>query len=268
MARKGVSFNDAAVTGYKAGDKIGAQVPTQSSSFLPQPSSISPTAVLTSASGTVKPRVIRSLPNASAAVAAPRTDAHRSSSAARPSAAASGHLVHSSAPPHHHPRTLVLSPNFLDRIDQRLPSTNVPIGLMPHQVAGYHRYLADLANSNSLAFKLRDLKVEDTKPFHSLVNASASPVRAPLAQPVAMQIDSDDEEEEPVPFIKDINVAGKSLQAANVRKFSGASDQDVSVYCKQFIFLVSTSSSRIHPSASILLSSGPLGPPLPLSNQL
>lgn len=49
-----------------------------------------------------------------------------------------------------------------------------------------------------------------------------------------MQIDSQDEEEEPVPYIKDVNVAGKSLKAANIRKFSSALDQDAAIFYKRF----------------------------------
>lgn len=139
------------------------------------------------------------------------------------------------APSSHQPPPLAPSPHFTDHLDFKKPTIKVPIGLMPHQVAGYHRYLAELANPNSLAFKLNDLKVEDVKPSNQSIKSSASPIRAPIAQPVAMQIDSDDEEEEPVPFIKDVNVAGKSLKAANIRKFSGSSDQDAAVYYERFI---------------------------------
>lgn len=105
---------------------------------------------------------------------------------------------------------------------------------MPHQVAGYHQYLADLANPTLLARKLQDLKIEDIKPSFLPVKASVSPIRAPLSQPVAMQLDSEEDDEEPVPYIKDMNIAGKSLKASNVKKFSGASDQDAAIYYERF----------------------------------
>lgn len=55
-----------------------------------------------------------------------------------------------------------------------------------------------------------------------------------MSRPVAMELDSEDDDEEPVPYIKDVNIAGKSLKASNVRKFSGASDQDAAIYYERF----------------------------------
>lgn len=49
-----------------------------------------------------------------------------------------------------------------------------------------------------------------------------------------MQLDSDNDDEEAVPHIKDVSAAGKSLKASNIKKFSGGSDQDASIYYKRF----------------------------------
>lgn len=195
-----------------------------------QQTSISPTVVLTSASGTMKPRIIRARPKASAAFTQPRIRACRLTSSAEEPASTMDQQVPSS----HRPPSLAPYPHFLDRLESKKPLIEVPIGLMPHHVLGYHQYLANLVNPNSSAFKLKDLKVDDIKPFILSVKASSSPIQAPLSQPVAMHIDSEDENEEPVPYIKDVNVAGKSLKAANIRKFSGVSDKGATIYYECF----------------------------------
>lgn len=226
--RRGVSANNLAMGGYEGGDEVVGIIPTRRSDTSRIPS-LSPTISLAKGKETVKPtRPIRSLPHVSAVMAEHQSTAFPTTSSHHEIPNKRIKLVSVQQ------GSLQASPTFLDRLEPGQSTVEVPPGLMPHQVAGYHQYLADLANPNSLACKLKDLRVEDVKPSILAVKALASPARPTLAQPVAMQIDSDDDDEEAVPYIKDVSVAGKSLKASNVRKFSGGSDQDAAVYYERF----------------------------------
>lgn len=138
-------------------------------------------------------------------------------------------------------KSLKPSPSFEERLNHGPgPNPNVLAGILPEELAAFRAYQAAIRNPDSLEMKVKELCLEDIKPTIIKTKIATNNARVKntsmlLTTPVAMEIsDDDDDEDDPVPVCKDVVQAGKSLKAANVRKFTGSADQDAHIYYERF----------------------------------